>query len=169
MESRFQDYIDYVCSGIRSKRTRAEISDELLSHLAERYEQNRAVGQAEVDAQALAAEQMDDREKLRQKFAALYRFYTPDYLRTALNCLLFGLFFIFTRLNLFPFSDRILPLYLEHRNHGERAEERVPHRVFYSGFHSTVDILQYDCTFDCRPEFYGIKGKWRFVEEDSTQ
>lgn len=109
MESRFWEYIDYVCGGIRSTRTRAEISDELLSHLEERYEQNRAVGQDEILAQTLAEEQMGDREQLRQKFAALYRFYTPDYLRTALNCLLFGLFFIFTRLSLFLYADRILP------------------------------------------------------------
>lgn len=105
----FSEYIDYVCGGIRSKYTRAEVADELLSHLEERYEQNRAVGQDEIIAQTLAAEQMGDREKLRQKFAALYRFYTPDYLRTALNCLLFGLVFIFTRLSLFPYADRILP------------------------------------------------------------
>ena len=109
MESRFQEYIDYVCGGIRSKRTRADVSDELLSHLEARYEQSRAVGQDEIIAQSLAIEQMGNREKLRQKFAALYRFYTPDYLRTALNCLLFGLIFIFTRLNLFPYADSILP------------------------------------------------------------
>lgn len=137
MEPRFQEYIDYVCSGIRSKHTRAEISDELLSHLEERYEQNRAVGQDEIIAQTLATEQMGDREKLRQKFAALYRFYTPDYLRTALNCLLFGLFFIFTRLSLFPYADRILPfvgqmliLYALYRLHSINKPTKVAARIY---------------------------------------
>lgn len=137
MESRFQEYIDYVCGGIRSKRTRAEISDELLSHLEERYEQNRAVGQDEIIAQSLAIEQMGNREKLRQKFAALYRFYTPDYLRTALNCLLFGLFFIFTRLNLFPYADSILPfvgqmliLYALYRLHSINKPIKIAARIY---------------------------------------
>lgn len=109
METRFQEYINYVCGGIRSRKQREAVADELLSHLEERYEQNRAIGQDEYIAQKLATEQMGDREKLRLKFAALYSFYTPDYMRTALNCFLFGLFFIFTRLNLFPLSDKILP------------------------------------------------------------
>lgn len=137
MESRFQEYIDYVCSGIRSKRTRADVSDELLSHLEARYEQNRAVGQDETTAQSLAIEQMGNREKLRQKFAALYRFYTPDYLRTALNCLLFGIFFIFTRLNLFPYADSILPiagqiliLYALYRLHSINKPIKIAARIY---------------------------------------
>lgn len=137
MESRFQEYIDYVCSGIRSKRTRADVSDELLSHLEARYAQNRAVGQDEIIAQSLAIEQMGNREKLRQKFAALYRFYTPDYLRTALNCLLFGLFFIFTRLNLFPYAESILPfvgqmliLYALYRLHSINKPIKIAARIY---------------------------------------
>lgn len=137
MESRFQEYIDYVCGGIRSKRTRADVSDELLSHLEARYEQNRAVGQDEIIAQSLAIEQMGNREKLRQKFAALYRFYTPDYLRTALNCLLFGLIFIFTRLNLFPYADSILPfvgqmliLYALYRLHSINKPIKIAARIY---------------------------------------
>lgn len=137
MESRFQEYIDYVCGGIRSKRTRADVSDELLSHLEARYEQSRAVGQDEIIAQSLAIEQMGNREKLRQKFAALYRFYTPDYLRTALNCLLFGLIFIFTRLNLFPYADSILPfvgqmliLYALYRLHSINKPIKIAARIY---------------------------------------
>ena len=137
MESRFQEYIDYVCSGIRSKRTRADVSDELLSHLEARYAQNRAVGQDEIIAQSLAIEQMGNREKLRQKFAALYRFYTPDYLRTALNCLLFGIFFIFTRLNLFPYAESILPfvgqmliLYALYRLHSINKPIKIAARIY---------------------------------------
>lgn len=133
----FTEYIDYVCGGIRSKHARAEVADELLSHLEERYEQNRAVGQDEIIAQTLAAEQMGDREKLRQKFAALYRFYTPDYLRTALNCLLFGLLFIYTRLSLFPYADRILPfvgqmliLYAVYRLHGLNKPSKVAAGIY---------------------------------------
>ena len=137
MEIRFQEYIDYVCGGIRSKHARAEVADELLSHLEERYEQSRACGQDEIIAGKLATEQMGDREKLRQKFAALYRFYTPDYLRTALNCLLFGLLFIFTRINLFAYADRILPfvgqiliLYALYRLHSINKPIKIAARIY---------------------------------------
>lgn len=62
------------------------------------------------------------------------------------------------------YYHQFFPLYIEHRNHKERAEARFSYRVFYSGLHSTVDIQQYDCSFDYQPAFYGVKGEWRFVE-----
>ncbi len=107
MESRFQEYIDYVCGGIRSKRTRADVSDELLSHLEARYEQNRAVGLEEEAAQAEAVAHMGSRKALRKTFSKLYPFSAVDYMRAALNFFMVGLLFTHIHIDFFVGSEQI--------------------------------------------------------------
>lgn len=110
MESRFQEYIDDVCGGIRGAHRRAEISDELLSHLEERYEQNLAVGLDADAAEADAVAHMGSREALRKTFSALYPFSSIDYLRSALNFLMTGLLFSHIHLNFFVGSEQLTTL-----------------------------------------------------------
>ena len=58
----FEEYLQYICAGIRSHRKRAEIHDELLGHLEDTYERGLATGLSDDAAQADALAQMGDRE-----------------------------------------------------------------------------------------------------------
>ncbi len=106
---KFEEFITYICAGIPSHRKRAELHDELLGHLEDVYEQKSATGLTTDAAQTAAIEAMGDREALRGKFASLYKFSPPEYMRTALNCLLFGTFFLYTRIEIVPLADKFLP------------------------------------------------------------
>jgi len=106
---RFEEFITYICAGIQSRRKRTELHDELLGHLEDVYEQKTATGLTSDVAQTAAIDAMGDREALRGKFASLYKFSPPEYMRTALNCLLFGTFFLYTRIEIVPLTDKLLP------------------------------------------------------------
>lgn len=110
MTSQFEAYLQYVCAGIRSHRKREEIHDELLAHLEDNYERARATGRTAEEAENDAIENMGDREVLRGKFMLLYKFSPPEYMRSTINCVIFGLMFIFLRLEITPLADRFLPL-----------------------------------------------------------
>ncbi len=106
---KFEEFITYICAGIQSRRKRAELHDELLGHLEDVYEQKSATGLTADAAQTAAIDAMGDREALRGKFASLYKFSPPEYMRTTLNCLLFGTFFLYTRIEVVPLADKFLP------------------------------------------------------------
>ena len=103
----FNDYISNVCKGVRSERKKAEIKEELLSHLMEAYEQNIAVGMGDMTAQKNAIERMGDKEELKKQFTALYSVSPPDYMRSSINFLIFGILFTHLHLDLFAGAGQI--------------------------------------------------------------
>lgn len=110
MNAQFESYLQYVCAGIRSRQKREEIHDELLGHLVDTYECARATGRTVEEAESDALEHMGDRNLLRQKLAQLYKFSPPEYMRTTVNCLIFGLFFIFCRVEIVPLFSKFMPI-----------------------------------------------------------
>lgn len=48
---KFEEYLQYICAGIRSHRKRAEIHDELLGHLEDNYERALATGHNALEAE----------------------------------------------------------------------------------------------------------------------
>ena len=52
-------YINNVCKGIRDRKVKNELKDELLSHLLEIYERNIALGLSDEDAQKDVYEQFE--------------------------------------------------------------------------------------------------------------
>lgn len=102
--------MQYICAGIRSHRKRAEIHDELLGHLEDTYERGLATGLSDDAAQADALAQMGDREVLRGKFALLYKFSPPEYMRSTVNCLIFGLLFVCFRVDVIPLFGKFMPI-----------------------------------------------------------
>ena len=103
----FDDYIKSVCKCVRSERKKAEIEEELLSHLMEAYNQNIAVGMDDMAAQENAIECMGDKEKLKNQFAALYSISPPDYMRSSINFLIFGILFTYFHLDFFAGAGKI--------------------------------------------------------------
>ena len=103
----FNDYIKSVCKGVKSERKKAEIQEELLSHLTETYEQNIAVGMDDMTAQENAIERMGNKEELKEQFAALYSVSPPDYMRSSINFLIFGILFTCFHLDFFAGAGQI--------------------------------------------------------------
>ncbi|MCH5191926.1 MAG: hypothetical protein J1F23_07155 [Oscillospiraceae bacterium] len=103
----FDDYIKSVCKGVKSERKKTEIKEELLSHLTETYGQNIAVGMDDVTAQENAIERMGNKDELKEQFAALYSISPPDYMRSSINFLIFGILFTCFHLDFFAGAGRI--------------------------------------------------------------
>lgn len=106
----FEEYLQYICAGIRSHRKRAEIHDELLGHLEDNYERALATGHTALEAENEAIKNMGDREVLRGKFALLYKFSPPEYMRSTVNCLIFGLLFVCFRVDVVPLFGKFMPI-----------------------------------------------------------
>ena len=102
--------MQYICAGIRSHRKRAEIHDELLGHLEDNYERALATGHTALEAENEAIKNMGDREVLRGKFALLYKFSPPEYMRSTVNCLIFGLLFVCFRVDVVPLFGKFMPI-----------------------------------------------------------
>ncbi|MBQ3524191.1 MAG: hypothetical protein IJA43_07055 [Clostridia bacterium] len=65
-------YINNVCKGIRDRKVKNELKDELLSHLLEIYERNIALGLSDEDAQKDAVAHMGDSEAVAETFKKIY-------------------------------------------------------------------------------------------------
>ncbi len=65
-------YIDNVCKGIRDRKIKNEIKDELLSHLLEVYDKNIALGMTDENAQKDAVAHMGDSEAVSKTFKQIY-------------------------------------------------------------------------------------------------
>lgn len=109
----FEEFTDYVCKKIMSTRKKAEVKEELWSHLMDIYEQNRATGMQHTDAQKNAVEHMGDRKTLQNSMAQLYSISPPDYMRSSLNFLIFGILFSHVHLNFFAGADQIFAFFGE--------------------------------------------------------
>ena len=76
-------YIDNVCKGIRDRKTKTELKDELLSHLMEIYERNIALGLSDEDAQKDAVAHMGDSEVVSKTFKQIYPVSSAEFFKNA--------------------------------------------------------------------------------------
>ena len=89
-------YIDNVCKGIRDKKVKNELKDELLSHLLEIYERNIALGLSDEDAQKDAVAHMGDSEAVSKTFKQIYPISSAEYFRRSGWLLAYPLLLYFT-------------------------------------------------------------------------
>ena len=89
-------YIDNVCKGIRDRKVKNELKDELLSHLLEIYERNIALGLSDEDAQKDAVAHMGDSETVSKTFKQLYPISSAEYFRRSGWLLAYPLLLYFT-------------------------------------------------------------------------
>ncbi len=89
-------YIDNVCKGIRDRKTKTELKDELLSHLMEIYERNIALGLSDEDAQKDAVAHMGDSEAVSKTFKQIYPVSSAEFFKSAGWTLAYPLLLIFT-------------------------------------------------------------------------
>ena len=89
-------YIDNVCKGIRDRKVKNELKDELLSHLLEIYERNIALGLSDEDAQKDAVAHMGDSEAVSKTFKQIYPISSAEYFRRSGWCLAYPLLLYFS-------------------------------------------------------------------------
>jgi len=97
----FEDYTKSVCRKIMSLRKKEEVREELNSHLMEQYERNIALGMDDETAQIKSIEKMGNKEKIAAEFGELYSVSPPEYVRSSLNFIIWGLVFITFRFEFF--------------------------------------------------------------------
>lgn len=89
-------YINNVCKGIRDRKVKNELKDELLSHLLEIYERNIALGLSDEDAQKDAVAHMGDSEAVSKTFKQIYPISSAEYFRRSGWCLAYLLLLYFS-------------------------------------------------------------------------
>ncbi len=90
-EHKFDDILNYLCSGIMSKAERQSVRDELYDHLMCRYETNIAVGMSEDEAEEKAVEALGNKSALKDKFQKVHWYYPVQSLRTAFYILILSM------------------------------------------------------------------------------
>ena len=101
MEKRFDDILNYLCSGIMSKSERQSVRDELYDHLMCRYETNVAVGMSEDEAEEKAVEALGDKSDLKFKLSQVHSYAPKPTLKKAMNLLILGYILISFHISFF--------------------------------------------------------------------
>ena len=87
---KFEQVLDYLCSGIMSKSERQSVRDELYDHLMCRYETNLAVGMDEDEAEKNAIDALGDKSILKLRLSQVHSYAPKPTLKKAMNLLIFG-------------------------------------------------------------------------------
>lgn len=89
-------YINTASKGIKDKRIKSELKDELYSHLIEIYERNIALGMSDEEAQKDAVSHMGDSEAVAETFKKLYPISSEKYFKQSAWMLVVPLLFVFS-------------------------------------------------------------------------
>lgn len=110
MQQRFDEFLDYVCGGIISKRERENVRNELFDHLMCTYECNLARGMDEDRAATEAENSMGDRETVRTRLGQVHASFPELEFKSALTLVIVGFFFASFQITLFSGMDILLKL-----------------------------------------------------------
>lgn len=106
-ENRFDQILDFLCSGIMSKRERENVKDELYDHLMSKYEINLAVGMNEEKAADEAVNALGNRYNLRENLSKVHSYYPALSLKKAMTLLIVGYLFMSIHINFFDGMQQI--------------------------------------------------------------
>lgn len=87
----FDEILDFLCSGIMSKKERQNVRDELYDHLMCKYETNLAIGMDEEKAAESAINDLGNKNTLKEKFQKVHWYYPAQSIKTAFYCLIVAL------------------------------------------------------------------------------
>lgn len=111
--SRFDKTIDFLCSGIMSKKERENVKDELFDHLMTKYEINLAVGMDEEQAADAAINALGNRALLRENLSKVHSYYPALSLKKAMTLLIVGYLFMTVHINFFDGMQQITTFFGE--------------------------------------------------------
>lgn len=97
----FSSVVKNICSGINGKRCRSEAEEELLGHLEDTYERNRAIGKTMDEAFNSAVESLGNTRLLSQQLAAVHAHSPAAQMKSALWLFILGFVLQKFHLNLF--------------------------------------------------------------------
>ena len=100
-EHKFDDILNYLCSGIMSKTERQSVRDELYDHLMCRYETNIAVGMDETEAEKNAVDALGDKSMLKFKLSQVHSYAPKPTMKKAMNLLILGYILISFHISFF--------------------------------------------------------------------
>ncbi len=106
-ENKFDEFLDYVCSGIISRSEREGVRDELFDHLMCRYEINIATGMDDESASNEAINYLGEKNTLKYKLSQVHIYRPRIYMRSAVGYLLCGYYLKFMAslaFNNYPYS-----------------------------------------------------------------
>lgn len=106
-ENRFDQILDFLCSGIMSKKEREKVKDELYDHLMTKYEINLAVGMDEEKAADEAINALGNRALLRENLSKVHSYYPTLSLKKAMTLLIVGYLFMTVHINFFDVMQQI--------------------------------------------------------------
>lgn len=89
-DSRFNEILDYLCSGIMSKSERQSVRDELYDHLMCKYETNIACGMDEEKAAKNAIYDLGNKATLKENLQKVHWYYPAQSLKSAFYLLILG-------------------------------------------------------------------------------
>lgn len=89
-EGRFNEILDYLCSGIMSKSERQSVRDELYDHLMCKYETNIACGMDEEKAAECAVDDLGNKSALKENLQKVHWYYPAQSLKSAFYLLILG-------------------------------------------------------------------------------
>lgn len=111
--SRFDKTLDFLCSGIMSKKERENVKDELYDHLMTKYEINLAVGMDEEQAADAAINALGNRALLRENLSKVHSYYPTLSLKKAMMLLIVGYLFMSIHINFFDGMQQITTFFGE--------------------------------------------------------
>lgn len=106
-DNRFDEILEYLCSGIMSKKERENVKDELYDHLMTKYEINLATGMDEEAAAKSAEEALGNRFALKDNLAKVHSYFPALSGKKAMTILIAGFVLMSIHINLFEGMQQI--------------------------------------------------------------
>lgn len=109
-EHNFDEILDFLCSGIMSKKERENVRDELYDHLMSKYETNIAIGMDEEKATESAINDLGDKTVIKHRLSQVHSYYPKLSMKKAMNLLTVGFVLMTFQINFFEGMDDITKL-----------------------------------------------------------
>lgn len=104
-EHDFESILDFLCSGIMSRKEKQNVRDELFDHLMCKYETNIAMGMDDEEATEKAINDLGDKNTLKYKLSQVHSYYPNLSMKKAMNLLILGFCLISFQINIFGMGE----------------------------------------------------------------